>query len=229
MGISVKPPSTQSATGAASITFNAPSQVTNTDVLILCLVWNNQQLTGSWSAPSGWASMFLPVTYNVGHRSIQFWIKTAGNSEPATYQFSNSAGSGDVAGTIVDLAGATITGLVTGTGNSGNSATASANGLTATSANGCLVACFADSSNTNTLTPQASMTSQGGTVGGGTTLAECAATEIVASGATGARTASLTSDQWGAIQVWIPVAANVSGKEPRNIVSLPPPQQAHFE
>jgi hypothetical protein len=229
MGISIRSNNTGNASNASAVTINAPAGVQNNDVLLAFIVWDASAITGAWTGPTGWSSQ-TAVPYDSSNRKLQCWTKTAGSSEPGSYTWTNTVGSGAIAGTIVAMAGATTTGLVAGSGNSGNSATATANGVTTASNNSYIFACFADYGDPN-ITPQASMTGQGGAVQGGVVVAEEVASElIVTAGATGSRTATFDgSVQWGTQIIAIQPVPNVAGKEPKNIVYFPPPRQAHFE
>jgi hypothetical protein len=231
MGVAVRSNSTASSSSTTSLSVNAPSGVTSGDTMVCFLHYDLGLFAYGWTAPSGWVRMDNGNwNFDAATNGVEAWYKLPGSSEPASYSFTNASGPGEAAATIVDFSGAGAAPTV-GAWNSGASGnTATALGITAPDGADMLCASFGGHGASG-ITPQASMTSQGGIQSYGTVGREIAATELLsASGASGNRTASLSPNtQWGAVMVLVRPSGGTTARPPPPLVSAPQPPASSFD
>jgi hypothetical protein len=217
----------KTGSSASSISVNAVTNQAAGDVLVLFVAYD-PAIAGVTITAGGaaWTQGTTAVT-NTGGENLTVFYKVANASEPASYTINATSGSGNMAAILTALYASSAVDQVGG-GNNGSGTTTTALGVTDTYQSETLVAGFLRNSATGSITPQASMTSVLGSIAVASTIDLNVATELVsASGATGNRTATITSSNWCAFMVSVPGTQNPGTA--RIKVFAPQPPQSFFD
>ncbi len=167
--------------------------------LLLAIAANMNGSGRSMAAPAGWTVVPNTDHFNGTAARTHAWYKLAGASEPGSYSFTETGGSGyDMSGGILALSGANQTSPINASGGqnngTGTSTAVSAPSITTTLADTLLV--FGGACNVGTtLTPPAGMTEQWDRSSSGTykVTTEIATGAFGGPGATATRTATASS------------------------------------
>jgi len=181
------------------LVLNKPAGTTQGD-LLLAVVAHQVGQYRSMTAPTGWTAVPNTDWADGNNARIHAWYKFAGNSEPSTYTFTLTGGSGqDTSGGMLALSGVRQTAPIDASGgqsNGPNSSTAvTAPSITTSTANPLLVfggAC----ANVSTFTPPPGMTEQWDRATSSSSSrvsTEVATAGFAGPGPTGTRTATLPS------------------------------------
>jgi hypothetical protein len=152
----------------------------------------------SLSAPAGWTAVPNADIANAKNVRIHAWYRLAGTSEPSSYTFALTGGAGvDIAGGIVDVAGASPTAPINasnGQSNGGYQTAVAAPSISTTVANTLLL--FGGACNAAVVfAPPAQMTEQWDVAsGGGSPVSSTTASQPFGSvGATGTKVATAST------------------------------------
>ena len=145
-----------STANASSISLTSPAG-TSTGDLMLAVVASRGGT--SVSAPLGWSAALTPQTVDAGVLTVATFYRVRAASDGASFSFSLSS-SGRVAGTMLSFSGVDSAAPVLnalGTVAGASTSSPSATGFSTTVANAMLVAVFAQSQGSNTMTPPTGM------------------------------------------------------------------------
>ncbi len=195
---SVRAVSSNAVNAATSITIAKPAGTAQGD-LLLAIVSHQAGKARNMTPPSGWTAVPNGDYSEANNTRIHAWYHVAGGSEPSSYTFTLTGGSGeDTTGGILDITGAKTSAPINaslGQVNSANSSTSvQAPSITTTVPNTLLV--FAGAANVPaTWTPPGLMSEQWDRATSGTfrTSGESAVQALSSAGATGTRTALLST------------------------------------
>jgi len=139
---------TSATSQTTTITITKPTGVVSGDVMLVNITSNN----GSAASLLGWTSLGTGI-FNGSNLHATVLYRVAGGSEPASYIFSLGAGANDAVGTIVAFSGVDNTTPIDATGTMGlsvaNGGTATAPGITTTTASAAVVMFANQSDNRN--------------------------------------------------------------------------------
>lgn len=150
------------------------------------------------SAPAGWTAVPNADAANAKNVRIHAWYRLAGTSEPSSYTFALTGGAGvDIAGGIVDVAGASPTAPINASNsqsNGGYQTAVTAPSISTTVGNTLLL--FGGACNAGAVfTPPGPMTEQWDVASGGSLpiASEAASQPLGSVGATGTRVATAST------------------------------------
>ena len=141
---------------ASSISLSSPAGTSTGDLLLAVVASRGGT---SVSAPSGWSAALTPQTVDAGVLTVAVFYRVRAASDAASFSFSLSS-SERVAGTMLAFSGVDSTAPVLnalGTVAGASTSSPSATGFSTTVANAMLVAVFAQSQGSNTMTPPTGM------------------------------------------------------------------------
>jgi hypothetical protein len=182
---------------AAALTLARPAGTVAGD-LLLAVVAHQEGGRRDMTPPAGWTDVPNTDRSNAKAVRIHAWYRIAGSSEPSTYTFTLTGGSGtDISGGMLDVSGASSSTPINASGSqSGGGATTSvsAPSITTTAPSALLIfggAC----NNASSFTPPAGMTEQWDRASSGSepVANETATIGFPNPGATGIRTATASS------------------------------------
>jgi len=209
---SLRAVATANDTAVTQLIISVPSGTVNGDGLILAIAVRGGSGT-TVNTPAGWTQ---ELTQNQGTGPRLSIFRRVASSEPANYTVTWSGGSFDAAGGIYAAQGSDTTTLVDASGSQGNASSASVTAPTiTTTVADCLLLFFGAAQAGPTWTADGAMSERWDVQSsGGTKISStCDDQTLGAAGATGTRTATISSGQnnIGALVALRPLAGGSSG------------------